>query len=99
MTAAIVAASAPEAILTIAPPISNSIAPLLDFFLGPEVAAIAAGATLPPTSPGADPDLPGQAGVRFIGWDVLEANDLGPLIAESGAAFAQAYYEARRGRG
>ena len=75
-----------------------SLAPLLDFFLGPEVAAIAAGATLPPTSPGADPDLPGQAGVRFIGWDVLEAHDLGPLIAESGAAFARAYYAAREGQ-
>lgn len=33
MTAAIVTASAPDAILTITPPTSNSIAPLHDFFL------------------------------------------------------------------
>jgi len=73
-----------------------ALAPLVEFFLGPEVAAIAAGATLPPTSPGADPALPGQAGVRFIGWGALEANDLGPLIAESGAAFADAYHASRK---
>ena len=66
--------------------------PLLDFFLGQETAAIAAGAALPPTLPGADVSLPPGASVRFLGWDVLESQDLGPLIAESGAAFAKAYY-------
>ena len=68
------------------------LAPLLDCFLGPETAAIAGGALIPPTSPESSPDLPQGATIRFIGWDVLETHDLGPLIAEAGALFAQAYY-------
>jgi ABC-type Fe3+ transport system substrate-binding protein len=70
----------------------KSLAPLLDFFLGPETAAIAGGALLPPTHPEATPGLPEGAAVRFIGWDTLETHDLGPLIAQSGALFAEAYY-------
>lgn len=69
------------------------LAPLVDFFTGPKAAAIAGGALIPPTHPQADPSLPEGARLRFIGWDVLEHHDLGPLIAEAGALFAKAYYE------
>lgn len=70
----------------------QALGPMLDFFLGPETAAIAAGALIPPTCPLAPSGLPEGARVGFIGWDVLEANDLGALIAEAGALFANAYY-------
>lgn len=66
--------------------------PLVEFFCGPETAAISAGAFIPPTCPDAPSGIPDNASVRFIGWDVLETRDLGPLIAESGALFANAYY-------
>jgi ABC-type Fe3+ transport system substrate-binding protein len=71
---------------------AKPLAPLVDFFLGPETAAIAAGALIPPTSLAAPSALPEGAKVRFIGWDTLEANDLGPLIAKAGKVFADAYY-------
>ena len=71
------------------------LAPLVDFFLGPETAAIAGGALIPPTSPEASGGLPEGASIRFIGWDVLETHDLGPLITEAGALFARAYYAKR----
>uniref|UniRef100_I2Q6S2 ABC-type Fe3+ transport system, periplasmic component n=1 Tax=Desulfovibrio sp. U5L TaxID=596152 RepID=I2Q6S2_9BACT len=74
-----------------------ALAPLLDFFLGEQVAAMAAGAGMPATRPSAPAGLPPRATVRFIGWDVLESHDLGPLIAEAGAAFAAAYHAARPG--
>jgi ABC-type Fe3+ transport system substrate-binding protein len=73
----------------------QALAPLVDFFCGPETAAISAGALIPPTCPEAPSGLPEGASVRFIGWDVLETHDLGPLIAESGALFAKAYYDAQ----
>lgn len=69
-----------------------TLGPLVDFFLGPQTAAIAGGALIPPTSPEAAVSLPEGAGIRFIGWDVLESRDLGPLIAEAGGIFARAYY-------
>ena len=68
------------------------LAPLVDFFLGPETAAIAGGALIPPTQAASATGLPEGASVRFIGWDVLETHDLGPLIAEAGDRFARAYY-------
>jgi len=70
----------------------KALAPLVDCFLGPETATIAGGALIPPTYPGVSPELPEGASLRFIGWDVLEAHGLGPLIAEAGALFAKAYY-------
>lgn len=70
----------------------KQMAPLVDFFLGPETAAIASGALIPPTNSAASLDLPEGASIHFIGWDVLETHDLGPLIAEAGDRFAQAYY-------
>jgi ABC-type Fe3+ transport system substrate-binding protein len=73
----------------------EALAPLVEFFLGAETAAIAGGALLPPTFPGAASGLPDGASVRFIGWDVLETHDLGALIAESGALFANAYHARR----
>ncbi|WP_300155766.1 ABC transporter substrate-binding protein [Solidesulfovibrio sp.] len=69
-----------------------TLGPLVEFFTGPETAAISAGALIPPTCPDAPSGLPQGAKVGFIGWDVLEANDLGALIAEAGATFAEAYY-------
>jgi len=74
----------------------KAVAPLLDLFLGREAAAICAGAALPPTLPATGGGMPAGKRLRFIGWDVLESHDLGPLIAESGAAFATAYYERHR---
>ena len=76
----------------------EALAPLVEFFLGPQTAAIAGGALIPPTLPGAGAGLPEGGGVRFIGWDVLESRDLGPLIAEAGALFAAAYYGKAGGR-
>ncbi|MGE4537281.1 MAG: ABC transporter substrate-binding protein [Desulfovibrio sp.] len=75
---------------------AKTLAPLVDFFLGPETAAIASGALIPPTSPAASSPLPDGASVRFIGWDVLEEHDLGPLIAASGKLFADAYYASHK---
>jgi ABC-type Fe3+ transport system substrate-binding protein len=74
----------------------DALAPLQDFFLGSQTATICAGAALPPTLPGTGGGMPAGKTLRFIGWDVLESRDLGPLIAESGAAFATAYYERHR---
>lgn len=71
---------------------AKRLSPLVDFFLGPQTAAIAGGAMIPPTSPEGSSGLPEGASVRFIGWDVLETHDLGPLIAEAGEMFASAYY-------
>jgi len=73
----------------------DALAPLLDCFLGPQTAVMASGAGMPAARPGAPTALPPGATVRFIGWDVLESRDLGPLIAESGAVFAKAYYASR----
>jgi ABC-type Fe3+ transport system substrate-binding protein len=73
--------------------VRERLGPLVDFFLGPQAAAIAGGAQIPPTHPAAESGLPPGASLRFIGWDVLESHDLGPLIAESGALFAKAYSE------
>ena len=74
----------------------KAVTPLLDLFLGREAAAICAGAALPPTLPATGGGMPAGKRLRFIDWDVLESRDLGPLIAESGAAFATAYYERHR---
>lgn len=71
---------------------AKALAPLVEFFLGQETASIAAGAQIPPTSPTVSASLPEGAGVKFIGWDVLEEHDLGPLIASAGRLFANAYY-------
>ena len=76
--------------------VRDALAPLLDCFLGPQTAVLASGAGMPATRPGAPAALPPGATVRFIGWDVLESRDLGPLIAESGAVFAKAYYDRSR---
>ncbi|MYL81880.1 iron ABC transporter substrate-binding protein [Desulfovibrio aerotolerans] len=73
----------------------DALAPLLDCFLGRQTAILASGAGMPATRPDAPVALPPGATVRFIGWDVLESHDLGPLIAEAGAVFAKAYYASR----
>lgn len=75
----------------------EALAPLLDCFLGARTATLASGAGMPATRAAAPAALPPGATLRFIGWDVLESRDLGPLIAESGAVFAKAYYASRAG--
>jgi ABC-type Fe3+ transport system substrate-binding protein len=64
---------------------------LLDFLSGPEVAAICAGAAFPAVHPEVDNHLPENATFKWIGWDYVKNNDLKALIADTNAAFLEAY--------
>ena len=65
---------------------------LIAFLVGPEVAGICAGAAFPALHPGVDNRLPQQAGFKWIGWDYVKNNDLKALIADTNAAFLQAFH-------
>ena len=56
------------------------------------MAGICAGAAFPALHPGVDNRLPQQAGFKWIGWDYVKNNDLKALIADTNAAFLQAFH-------
>jgi len=64
---------------------------LIDFLIGPQVAAICAGAAFPALHPVVDNRLPDNAAFKWIGWDYVKDNDLKALIAETNAAFLRAF--------
>ncbi len=65
--------------------------PLIDFLIGPRVAAICAGASFPALHPAVDNRLPENSSFKWIGWEYVKNNDLKSLIAETNALFLASF--------
>jgi ABC-type Fe3+ transport system substrate-binding protein len=70
----------------------DELRPLIDFLIGPEVAAICAGAAFPAVHPDVDNHLPDNATFKWIGWDYVKRHNLKALIADTNAAFLRAFH-------
>jgi len=69
----------------------DELAPLIDFFIGTEVARICAGAAFPAVHPLVDNRLPENATFKWIGWDFVKNRDLKSLIGITNSIFLQAF--------
>lgn len=65
--------------------------PLIDFLIGPRVAAICARPSFPALHPAVDNRLPEKSSFKWIGWEYVKNNDLKSLIAETNALFLASF--------
>jgi ABC-type Fe3+ transport system substrate-binding protein len=69
--------------------------PLTRYLTGKEMARLLAGAYFPAAHPGAPNHLPVGAGLKWLGWDYIHANDLESANAEIDRVFLPAVYQGR----
>ena len=63
---------------------------ITDYLTGEALARVFAGACFPSPHPGVDNPLPAGAGLNWLGWDYIRANDLETINAEIDQVFLPA---------
>lgn len=76
----------------------DRLADVVDFFTGPRVAEICAGALFPAVHPAARQVIPEDAPLRWPGWPYLLAHDLARLRRATQSTFVAAWQAAHRDR-